>query len=176
MSVLGGIIAGVAAKIGAELVGKALGDRFGPAGGALAETVIGTVAEKLGVEPDALPNVPAKELEKAVKATEADMPELIALWAKGLDGQFGLLKAEAKEGLVQSAWRWGWMYLLAVVWTWTWMAGPIVNHFADQPIELPDRDTLTTVTGWFMALYMGGHTIKALGENAIAAVKSWRGK
>jgi hypothetical protein len=56
------------------------------------------------------------------------MPELIALYAAGLEGQFALLQAETREGFWQSFWRYGWMYLLAIFWIWRIIIGPIVNQ------------------------------------------------
>jgi hypothetical protein len=178
MSAIGSILAGVAAKVGAQMVGKVLGDRFGPAGGQLAETVVEAVAERLGVEPAAVPEQPAAEVEAAVIEVEAQMPEMIALWAKGLDGQFALLQTETREGFWQSAWRWGWMYLLALFWVWRMMVAPYVQAWlaargAILP-ELVEYAVLLTLTSWFIALYMGGHTVKALGQQAIEAVRAWK--
>lgn len=175
MSAIGAILAGVAAKVGAELVGKALGDRFGPLGGKLTETVIGTVAEKLGVEPDAIPMQDENKIEAAVIETEAAMPEIVALWARGLDGQFALLQAEQKEGAWQSGWRWGWMYLLGVFWSCYLLVFPITAALGFE-VERIDAAILLTLTTWFISLYMGGHTVKALGESAINAVKSWKAR
>lgn len=175
MSLIGGVIAGIASKVGAELVGKVLGDRFGPAGGQLAETVVKEVAKRVGVPVEQLPEANEKELEDAVRNVETTMPEIIALWAKGLDGQFALLQAETEQGFWQSAWRWGWMYLLAFFWIWRIVVGPAMNAWG-WPIELVDHAILLTLTTWFISLYMGGHTVKALGSSAIEAVKSMRGR
>ena len=101
-------------------------------------------------------------------------PELIQLWQAGLAGQFALLQAEQREAWYQSAWRWGWMYLLAVFWIWRIMIVPVLNHGAATPIEAIDLAVLLTLTTWFISLYMGGHTIKALGESAINAVRNWK--
>ena len=38
-----------------------------------------------------------------------------------------------------------------------------------------DSATLMTLTGWFISLYMGGHTVKEIGRQAVEAVKTWRG-
>jgi hypothetical protein len=172
---IGAIIGGIAAKVGAELVGKAVGGVFGDKGGQLAESVITSVAEKLGVEPEAIPSLPEKKIAEAVKSVEADMPEMIALWAKGLDGQFALLTAEQNEGFWQSAWRWGWMYLLAVFWAAYILVFPTLAAFG-VAVERVDAAILLTLTTWFISLYMGGHTVKSLGESAINAVKSWKAK
>lgn len=177
MSVVASILAGVAAKIGAEMVGKVLGDRFGPAGGQLAEAVVGEIAGRIGASPADLPEMAGQDpklVEKAVLDVEAAMPEMIALWTKGLDGQFALLKAEQKEGFWQSAWRWGWMYLLAVFWFCYVLLFPVLAA-AGIEVERVDAAILLTLTTWFISLYMGGHTVKVLGESAIAAVKNRRG-
>lgn len=180
MSALGMLIGKVALDIGAPLIAKIVAGKFGPAGGALAETVIKTVAEKAGVEPDALPDVDRSTLEAAVAATEDQAPELLALYMAGVEGQFALLQAETKEGFWQSFWRYGWMYLLAVFWIWRIIVGPIVNQRLESagnyPIDLVELAVLMTLTSWFMALYMGGHTIKDFGRNVIDAVLKRGGK
>lgn len=178
MSLVGGILAGLAAKVGAELVGKVLGDRFGPMGGQLAETVVREIAERAGVSPAELPEMAGKNpavVEDAIRDVEQFMPDLIALWSKGLDGQFALLKAEQREGFWQSAWRWGWMYLLAVFWSCYVLIFPVFAAFGFE-VERVDVAVLLTLTTWFISLYMGGHTVKALGSAAIDAVRNMRGR
>ncbi|QDY99079.1 hypothetical protein FQ775_01100 [Nitratireductor mangrovi] len=175
MSVVGSLIATIATRIGAELVGKAVSGRFGEAGGQLAESVITTVAERLGVDIDEVPAQPEAEIEAAVKETETMMPEMIALWSQGLDGQFALLRQETAAGFWHSAWRWGWMYLLALFWSCYILVFPVLDVLGFA-IERIDVAILLTLTTWFISLYMGGHTVKALGESAINAVRSWRGR
>jgi hypothetical protein len=178
MSAIAGILVGVASEVGAPLIKRVLERRFGKASGDLAEAVIKTVAEKAGAEPIDLEALKPAELKEAVLATEAEMPELIALYTAGLEGQFALLQAETREGFWQSFWRYGWMYLLAIFWIWRIMLAPIVNQrigsAGGQLIELIDVATLMTLTSWFMALYMGGHTIKDFGKNVIEAVLKGR--
>lgn len=179
MSAVGAIIAGIAAKVGAELVGKIVGERFGKAGGDLAETVVKEVATRVGVQPEELAEADTDKVEEAVLDVEASMPELLELWSKGLDGQFALLKAETKEGILQSGWRWGWMYLLAFFWIWRILIAPYVNAWIESRHgvlpELIDYAILLTLTSWFISLYMGGHTLKELGKNAMDAIRAWKG-
>ncbi|PHR20402.1 MAG: hypothetical protein COA37_15325 [Hoeflea sp.] len=174
MSAIASILVGVAAEVGAPLIKRVLENRFGKASGELAETVIKTVAEKAGAEPIDLEALKPADLKEAVLATEAEMPELIALYTAGLEGQFALLQAETREGFWQSFWRYGWMYLLAIFWIWRIIVAPIVNQRLGSAgglmIEMIDVATLMTLTSWFMALYMGGHTIKDFGKNVIEAV------
>lgn len=164
MSALVAIIASAAAKVGAELVGQAVGGIFGPAGGQLAETVVTSVAEKLGVEPGAIATVPATELEAAVQSVEADMPEKIALWAKALDGQLQLQLAEmGKEQTWTWAWRPAWMWLLAFVWAWRLILVPLLDaRLGWWLAESINVDTLWWLTTLFAGFYMGGHTAKDL--------------
>ena len=72
-----------------------------------------------------------------------------------------------------SAWRWGWMYLLAFLWFCALFAFPVAGAFG-VIIEPVDKTSLLTLTPWFLALYMGGHTIKSLGQQAVEAIKTWR--
>lgn len=175
MSLIGSFIASIATKIGAELVGNALGDKFGPLGGQLAEAVIGEVAGRLGVPPADIPNQPSVQIEAAVEDVELHMPELIALWSRGLDGQFALLQAEQAEGGWTSNWRPGWMYLLALFWFVRFLVVPFLDSTGETNLaDAMPAEIMLTLTGWFIALYMGGHTVKALGTNAIDAVKVWR--
>lgn len=174
MSAIVAAIAGAAAKVGAEMVGKAVGGLLGPTGGRLAETVVTTVAEKLGVPAEQIPQAPPRKLETAVREVEADMPGMIELWSKGLDGQFALLQAEQAEGFWQSAWRWGWMYLLGLFWSCYILIFPALDAVFGVAVERVDIAVLLTLTTWFISLYMGGHTVKALGQSAIDAVKTWK--
>ncbi len=125
------------------------------------------------MEPEALPQVDQHKLESAVLGVEMSAPELIALYQAGLAGQFALLQAEQAEGFWQSAWRWGWMYLLAFFWTCAFLLFPLCRLFGFD-LDPIDTATLGTLTGWFISLYMGGHTVKELGKQAVEAVKTWR--
>lgn len=172
---IGSIIAAAATKIGADLVAGALGEKFGPMGGQLAEAVIGEVAGHLGVPPADIPDVTATKLEEAVGEVETRMPELIALWSKGLEGQFALLQAEQDRGGWQNNWRPGWMYLLGLMWIVRLLVVPFLDSTGETVLaEAMPAEIMLTLTGWFIALYMGGHTLKSLGTNAIDAVRAWR--
>jgi len=167
------ILIGAAAKVGAPIVKGVLEKHVGGLTGTLAGTVVDQVAERLGVEPEALPSVDQSELGDAVSEVNANMPELIALYEKGLQGQFALLLAEQAEGFWQSAWRWGWMYLLAFLWICAFLLFPVLRVFGIY-IDTIDSATLMTLTGWFISLYMGGHTLKEFGKQAVEAVKTWK--
>ena len=184
MSVIATAVVAAATKVGANIIREVVARHAGPGAGEIAGTLAGTVfdtvADKLGVEPIALPQVAEarpEAFQDAIRETEAQMPELIALWQAGVNGQFALLQAETKEGFWQSFWRYGWMYLLAVFWIWRIIVLPVVNRMlGTPPIEAVEFAVLLTLTSWFMALYMGGHTIKELGKNALDAVRGLKGE
>lgn len=174
MSAIASIVLASAAKVGAPIVKAILEKHVGGLPGTLAGTVVDHVAERIGVQPEELPDQDPKLIENAVRDVEAAGPEVIALYEAGLKGQFELLQAELQEGFWQSAWRWGWMYLLAFLWVCAFLLFPVLKAFgiALDPI---DSATLMTLTGWFISLYMGGHTVKEIGRQAVEAVKTWRG-
>lgn len=177
------ILVGMAVDVGAPLVRDILSKKFGPASGQMAEALIKSVATSAGVTVEALPELAASSpsvLKKAVLQAEAMAPELIALYTAGLEGQFKLLAAESAEGPLQSGWRWGWMYLLGVFWTFYVLVFPILNAVLQAigsavRIEVLEAAILLTLTSWFIALYMGGHTLKELGKSAIDAARTWKG-
>lgn len=180
MSAIAGILAGIAAKVGAGLVEKVLGDRFGPAGGKLAETVIGEIAERAGVSPPALPELAGgnaadrRIVEKAVTAVEAGMPELILAHVEQQREANRLMLAEMdKEPVWAWAWRPGWMWLLALMWLCRLLVIPVADGISGGDIAGSiDISVMLTLTGYFLALYMGGHTLKDLGTKAIDAYRS----
>lgn len=169
------VILGMAAKLGTPIVKSIIEKKIGGTAGGLANAVIDAVAEKAGVPPEALATAPVEKLEAAVRQVEAEAPEMISVWEAGIAGQFALLQAETAEGFWQSAWRWGWMYLLAFFWLNALLLFPLMRAGGVplDPIELP---VLVTLTGWFITLYMGGHTAKEIGKQAVEAVKTWRAK
>lgn len=174
MSPVISIVTDIATKVGAPIIKSVLGKHVGGLAGSVAGTIVDSIADRIGLSPEQLPDADPTELENAVRDVEVSAPELIALYSRGLEGQFALLQAEAeKETIWASAWRWGWMYLLAFLWCCAFLLFPIARSLgvALDPI---DAATLMTLTGWFISLYMGGHTVKEMGRQAVEAVKTWR--
>lgn len=175
MSFLVTVLASVAAKVGAPIIKGVLQKHLGDSlAGTLAGQVVDQIAAKAGVPVEELETLPEEELELAVKETEANAPEIIELWRQGVEGQFQLLQQDSQHGFFNVFWRAGWMYLLAAFWLWRIVIVPILDArgFA---IEGVDYAHLLTLTGWFMALYMGGHTLKEIGKNVTNAVSRRKG-
>lgn len=174
-------ILAAARKIGAPVIKTIL---EGVAPGAVSDIggrIIDRIAGNAGVEPDGLEGLSKTapdRFEAAVKETESAMPEVIALYEAGVQGQFALLQAETAKGGWDSAWRWGWMYLLGFFWLWLIVVVPVLNLLLPAPglVLTVSVTTVLTLTSWFIALYMGGHTLKELGVNVRDAITSWKAK
>lgn len=156
-------ILAVASQIGAPLIRQVLSSRIGAQNTELATSVVEAVAKRAGVglpDLDRFADESPSRMIDAVRETEAMMPEMIALYAQGLEGQFALLQAEQKGPWWGWAWRPFMMWLLAFLWLWN----IVVLHLANAiwKIALPPTDsaTLLGLTSVYMALYMGGHTLK----------------
>ncbi|MED5550052.1 MAG: hypothetical protein VX529_11905 [Pseudomonadota bacterium] len=64
------------------------------------------------------------------------------------------------------------MYFLGVVWFQRLIVVPPIDAFAGTALaEAMDLSAMLSLTSWFLGLYMGGHTLKMLGEAAVEAVR-----
>jgi hypothetical protein len=153
----------LAGQVGLPILRRILEDKLGGAGGSLAADVIDAVAARAGVTPDQLDayaeDSPGVVIE-AMREVERMAPELVALYASGLEYQMAVLAAEKGEPLWVRAWRPGWMYLLGLFWLWNIVILHIANAIWKTALPVMPWEILMSLTGIFMALYMGGHTIK----------------
>lgn len=162
MSALATILAGVAARVGAPLVKELLQRHIGGTTASIGGAVIDAIAGKAGVEPGALPGLPAERLEAAVRQVEAETPELIAAWTRQQELANELMLAEMDK---EPFWSWAWrpltMWLIGFFWLWSLVLVPALNAAlsASVPLHLSELVWLTTA---YMALYMGGHTAKEI--------------
>lgn len=153
----------VATSIGAPLVRQVLSNRIGAQNADLATSVVEAVAKRAGVgvpDLDRFADENPSRMVDAVRETEAMMPEMIALYAQGLEGQFALLKAEGKGPWWGWAWRPFMMWLLAFLWLWNIVILHVANAIWKIALPPTDAATLLGLTSVYMALYMGGHTLK----------------
>lgn len=164
------------AKIGAPIAASLLRSYGGTAGEA-AGWLLEQLAGSIGTDPtpeaivDELVNNPVSV--ETIRALDQERGEAwVTVYQAGLAGQFALLQSEESGNPWKSAWRWGWMYLLGFFWLWTIILVPLVNAIAKSAIETVQLAELLTLTSWFIALYMGGHTLKELGKNVIDAVRA----
>lgn len=153
----------LALQIGVPLISRVLTDRIGSGNAQLATDVVGAVARRLGVGVDEVEHIAAEDQPRVIDAlrdTEANMPELIALHAQTVEHQFALLQAEQKGPWWGWAWRPFMMWMLAFLWLWSVIILHVCNAVWRIALPQPDLAVLFSLTSVYMALYMGGHTVK----------------
>ncbi len=161
-------LAALALQSGLPIIEKLLTRKLGDKGGLLASEVLRAIAGRAGVVPEELEALAESNAPRALDAmreVDRQSPELIALYAAGLQGQFDLLKSEQADPEWMRAWRPGWMYLLGFLWLWNLVLLHIANAFWKTALPPQPTDVLLGLTSLFLALYMGGHTVlRALGK------------
>lgn len=169
MSALASILLGAASELAVPVIKKILGDRLGGTSGDIAGKVIDAIAEKAGVSPDRLPDLPSGELETAIIATEPEAADILMHHVESQRLMNETLQAELDKGGPTWTWAWrpGWMWLLAFVWLYALILRPLANAAFEVSIEAIDLGTLMTLTGVFTGLYMGGHTV-------LNSIDKWR--
>ncbi len=167
-------LAAIALNAGLPIIEKVLSKKLGDAGGQLAAEFLGAIASRLGVEPaevEAVAEAEPGRVITAMREVEKISPELTALYAAGLQGQFALLQGEGAEPLWARLWRPLGMYLILFLWAWNIVILHVAN--AIWKIALPPApfDALGWLTGIYCSLYMGGHTVKDVMQKWTGAAK-----
>ncbi|PKP71863.1 MAG: hypothetical protein CVT82_00400 [Alphaproteobacteria bacterium HGW-Alphaproteobacteria-4] len=154
----------LAAQIGVPLIEKVLSRKLGAGSAELITDVIRAIAERAGVAPEALPSLAENNpplVIDAMRATEAMAPELIALYAAGIEAQFALAKAETEsEHFLSWAWRPAAMWGFGFLWFWNIVILHVANAYWKIALPQTDLGTLFQLNAVYMGLYMGGHTVK----------------
>lgn len=169
MSALASILLGAASELAVPVIKKILGDKLGGAGGEIAGKVIDVIAEKAGVSPEALPDLPTDDLQEAIVAAEPAAADILMHHVESQRLMNETLKAELDKGGPTWTWAWrpGWMWLLAFVWLYALILRPLTNAAFGASIEAIDLGILMTLTGVFTGLYMGGHSV-------LRGIETWR--
>jgi hypothetical protein len=155
------VIAAAAAKAGAELVGKAVGGLFGERGGELAETVVTTVAERLGVEPAEIPAVPPGRIEEAVRSVETEMPDIILAHLQQQKATHDFVIAQKSQ---TPRWVPAWQWFIMFLWAFAWVFVPIGNSLGGLALPAPATADLIWLTTCYQMLNMGGNTALRLAD------------
>lgn len=133
-----------------------------------AAVVVEKVAGALGVEPteQAIADAYQAEPQKAaaaIKAVEQADPAFWQAFAVADTNRAALLEREDKR---ESFFSWGWRpamsWTLIFLWVWSLVLIPLANAIARAGIAAPSMADLTTFTGIWLAIYGGGHTLKAV--------------
>jgi len=157
----------LAVQIGVPLIEKVLSRQIGPTGGALAADVIRAIADRTGTTPAQVERLaetePARVID-AMREVEKMTPELVALYAAGVEKQFALIESERAEPLWVRAWRPLGMYALGLLWLWNIILLHVANAIWKIALPPTDHAVLIQISGLYMGLYMGGHTVKDIAD------------
>lgn len=159
------VLASLAGQAGIRMVERVLTKRLGDEAGQVAADVLSHVAERAGVEVGALEDLATNEPGRVIDAMRAAEPVVPELLAHELAMFRARLAAEETEPYWMRAWRPGMMYLIGLFWAWNIILLHVAN--AIWKIALPPApwDILIALTGMYIGLYMGGHTLlRAIGK------------
>ena len=153
----------LAVQAGLPVIEKMLSKKIGDEGGKLATSVIQAIAERAGITPDAIGamvnETPGRIIE-AMREVNQAAPDMIAAYDRDIQLQLAALAAEQDDPIWMRAWRPAGMYLIGFLWAWNTALLHMAN--AIWRIALPPMpfDQLLQLSGLYMGLYMGGHTVK----------------
>lgn len=153
----------LATDIGAPLVVKALSNKLGDTTGKIAGEVLRVIADHAGVETRALDTAAQEHpdvISEAISQAETVMPELIRVYELEAENGRLLIEAERQDPVWTRAWRPLGMYLLGFLWLWSVVVLHAVNAIFKTALPPMDYSVLLQLSGLYMALYMGGHTVK----------------
>jgi len=158
------ILVDIAARHGLPRLRAVLGHELGATGEVasdVAETVLKSIAAEAGVPVDKLSTVPEQELAAAAVVVE-DKPEVIEAYVKLQQEISRALLAPMEAGKPTWTWAWlaAWQWFLMGLWAYTWVLVPVLNASLRAAIPTPNISDLANLTLAYLALHMGGHTVK----------------
>lgn len=157
------VLAAMALQAGLPIIQKILSRNLGDQNGQLATQVIGQIAARAQVAPEALEAAAETnpgQIIDAMRAVEKESPTVLGLYAADLQLQLATLAAEQDEPLWARAWRPAGMYLIGFLWLWNAVILHVANAIWKTALPPIDTGTLIQLSGLYMGLYMGGHTVK----------------
>jgi hypothetical protein len=170
MSISGAVVLEVATSLGMPIIKKflrnKLGDKAGGIGGKIADGLVDAVSKRVEATHGPVATgeiVPPKVIEEAVTYVEQnEAADIVELEVRSQEAANKLMIAEMEKGPWWTwAWRPGMMHLLGFLWFWALFAQSVVNAFLTDNLPPVDLEMLFAVTGLYMTLYLGGHTVKS---------------
>ncbi|WP_432475344.1 hypothetical protein ACRRRS_21855 (plasmid) [Brucella anthropi] len=160
-ALLTSLIIDAATKIGAPIIRDVLAQKFGKAGSVVADAVIDVIADKAGVSPAALPNLPTGQLNEAILQAEEDVPAILQAATAQQAEANRLMMAEMDKGTIWTwAWRPAWMWFLMLVWGCHFIVFAVIKAATGVDLSIPNVDIASNLTLAYLGLYLGGHTVK----------------
>lgn len=156
----------LALKTGLPILEKVLTRKLGPATGELAAEVIRAVAEKADTTPEEIEalaeSTPGRVIEAMRDVERGPVVDKIDLYLKETEARLAMFAAEQDGPLWARAWRPAGMYLLGFFWLWNIVLLHVANAIWKIALPPVGFDILVQISGLYMGLYMGGHTVKEL--------------
>jgi hypothetical protein len=155
----------LALQVGLPFVTAALQNRLGNEDGRLAGEVLARIATRTGIAPEAMEEEAARAPGKiidAMREIEKASPELVQLYLSEVQASAALALAEREGPTWMSAWRPAGMYMLGFLWLWNTVLLHVANAIWKIALPPVPFDNLIQLSGLYMGLYMGGHTVKDL--------------
>lgn len=160
----------LAAQAGLPMVTAALQDRLGDSG-RLAAEIVNRVASRVGIAPEAIDGMAEKTpgaLIEALRDVEKTAPELVQVYLAEVQAAQALAASESDEPLWARAWRPAGMYMIGFLWVWNVVILHIANAIWKTALPPVPFDSLMQLSGLYMGLYMGGHTVKDIAARWIS--------
>jgi hypothetical protein len=164
-------LSGILTKVGAPFLKQLVEGTLPPPWNGLGGVAVDVLADRLGVDtaqvpPGKLPEAVVERYEAnpnvasaIIKELEAD-PAVILAGVEQQKETNTLLLAEMKEPLWTWAWRPLGMYGLGFLWMWNVVILHLLNAVLKWALPPTDLWLLLQLSGLYMTLYMGGHTLK----------------
>lgn len=166
MSAVVSILLGTAARIGVPILKDILQKQIGGTAGEIGGVVIDSIAQRVGVPVDKLSEADPSAIEDAMRATEADLPQILVQQLEIQRESNKLMLAEMqKETAFGWLWRPAGMWLMLVGIAWYVIIAPLLNAImaaAGSGVTIPTPVTFNEFVTVFMTycgLYMGGNTV-----------------
>lgn len=172
-------------ELGGAALSKIIAKRFGDDMGQLAKAALEALGSAFGVEPKAEAIERRIEQVRAEPDGEQKAASAVAWAEKGIADKAlaeaelwkaaneqqrmtnELLAKQIDQGGAASAWLWVWQWVLMGLWLWAFVLVHVANaavRLVGGTTVLPPLDltVLVTLTGMYLALHMGGHTVLEL--------------
>lgn len=160
------ILAEIGAPILKKLIEKNVSSKTGKA---VLDTVVDTVAEKIGVSPDPEDIAAQYEVDRegtasAIKELEAEQSEK---WLEFLSQTYAsrdalLAREDARETFFAWGWRPAMSWLVIFLFGWAMVLIPLLNAAFKAAIPAPATEDILQLAGIWLVIYGGGHTVKSV--------------
>lgn len=159
-----GPLAAIALNAGFPIIEKVLSRKLGDKGGRLAGDIIQAIATQAKLPVDDLEatadSAPGRIIDAMRTVETTTAADKVDLYLKETEAQLAMFQAEQEGPAWVSAWRPLGMYLLGFLWLWNSVLLHVANAIWKIALPAMPFSDLIQLSGLYMGLYMGGHTVK----------------